>query len=46
MENIGNIIFLDEGALVRGAKQLGFVFHTRTPEGIIISAVKPEHLFF
>ncbi|KHJ46745.1 phospholipid-translocating P-type ATPase, flippase [Trichuris suis] len=29
----------DEGALVRGAKELGFVFHTRTPESICISVL-------
>ncbi|KRZ34562.1 putative phospholipid-transporting ATPase IA [Trichinella pseudospiralis] len=28
----------DEGALVRGAKDLGFIFHTRTPEAIVLSA--------
>ena len=29
----------DEGALVRGAQALGYVFHTRTPEALTISAV-------
>ncbi|KRZ45444.1 putative phospholipid-transporting ATPase IA [Trichinella pseudospiralis] len=29
----------DEGALVRGAKDLGFIFHTRTPEAIVLSAI-------
>ena len=29
----------DEGALVKGAKQLGFVFTTRTPQYVIIKAV-------
>lgn len=28
----------DEGALVRGAKSQGFVFHTRTPDAVIINA--------
>lgn len=31
--------FVDEGALVRAAKQLGFVFSGRTPNGVIIEAV-------
>uniref|UniRef100_A0A5S6PYI7 Phospholipid-transporting ATPase n=1 Tax=Trichuris muris TaxID=70415 RepID=A0A5S6PYI7_TRIMR len=29
----------DEGALVRGARDLGFVFHTRTPESVYISVL-------
>lgn len=29
----------DEGALVRGAQHLGFVFHTRKPNKIIITMV-------
>lgn len=32
-------LFVDEGALVKGAKQLGFVFTTRTPDSVIINAV-------
>lgn len=30
---------LDEGALVKGAKSLGFVFTARTPHSVIIEAV-------
>lgn len=29
----------DEGALVRGAKSLGFIFHTREPDSVIINEV-------
>lgn len=29
----------DEGALVKGAKGLGFVFTARTPDSVIIDAV-------
>uniref|UniRef100_A0A8D0A4R4 Phospholipid-transporting ATPase n=1 Tax=Sander lucioperca TaxID=283035 RepID=A0A8D0A4R4_SANLU len=32
----------DEGALVKGAKGLGFVFTARTPHSVIIEAVKKE----
>ncbi|XP_042904105.1 probable phospholipid-transporting ATPase IA isoform X3 [Parasteatoda tepidariorum] len=32
----------DEGALVKGAKNLGFVFTTRTPEYVIIKALDEE----
>jgi hypothetical protein len=30
---------LDENALVRGARDMGFIFHTRTPETVTIAAV-------
>lgn len=29
----------DEGALVRGAAALGFIFHTRKPQSILVSEV-------
>jgi len=32
-------MFADERALVLGAKQLGFVFHTRLPERVTITVV-------
>ncbi len=32
-------MFSDEGALVKGAKGLGFVFTARTPRSVIIEAV-------
>ncbi len=32
-------MFSDEGALVKGAKSLGFVFTARTPRSVIIEAV-------
>lgn len=35
----------DEGALVKGAKGLGFVFTARTPDSVIIEAVS-VHLCF
>lgn len=36
----------DEGALVRGAASLGFIFHTRKPEFVVINAVRfSEYLF-
>ena len=31
--------FSDEGALVKGAKQLGFSFNVRTPTSVIINVV-------
>lgn len=34
----------DEGALVKGAKGLGFVFTARTPDSVIIEAVSSIHL--
>jgi len=34
-----NLVFSDEGALVKGAKGLGFVFTGRTPHSVIIEAV-------
>lgn len=35
----------DEGALVRAAKQLGFVFSGRTPNGVIIEALGHEEKY-
>ncbi|XP_035230144.1 phospholipid-transporting ATPase IA-like [Stegodyphus dumicola] len=35
----------DEGALVKGAKQLGFVFTTRTPQYVIIKALGVEEKY-
>uniref|UniRef100_A0A8C5J6W3 Phospholipid-transporting ATPase n=1 Tax=Junco hyemalis TaxID=40217 RepID=A0A8C5J6W3_JUNHY len=35
----------DEGALVKGAKKLGYVFTGRTPHSVIIDAVKQELVF-
>ncbi|XP_078255336.1 phospholipid-transporting ATPase IA isoform X2 [Rhinoraja longicauda] len=35
----------DEGALVRGAKQLGFVFSGRTPNSVIIDALGHEEKY-
>lgn len=32
-------MFTDEGALVKGAKKLGFSFNVRTPTSVIINAV-------
>lgn len=32
----------DEGALVKGAKGLGFVFTARTPDSVIIEAVSAQ----
>ena len=34
------ILSTDEGALVRGAKKLGFSFNVRTPTSVIINAVR------
>lgn len=36
----------DEGALVKGAKGLGFVFTARTPHSVIIEAVSVYLCFF
>lgn len=34
----------DEGALVRAARNLGFVFSGRTPDSVIVDAVSdPQH---
>lgn len=33
------LLFLDEGALVKGAKELGFFFKTRTPNAVTIEVV-------
>lgn len=33
------IVFVDEGALVKGAKELGFFFKTRTPDKVTIEVV-------
>lgn len=35
----------DEGALVKGAKDCGFVFTTRTPENVMINAMGTEQKF-
>ncbi|GIX83118.1 phospholipid-transporting ATPase IA [Caerostris darwini] len=35
----------DEGALVKGAKQLGFVFTTRTPHSVIVKAFDQEETY-
>ncbi|GFV88598.1 phospholipid-transporting ATPase IA [Trichonephila clavipes] len=35
----------DEGALVKGAKQLGFVFTTRTPDSVIVKALGKEETY-
>uniref|UniRef100_A0A7N4PNQ0 Phospholipid-transporting ATPase n=1 Tax=Sarcophilus harrisii TaxID=9305 RepID=A0A7N4PNQ0_SARHA len=35
----------DEGALVKGAKKLGFVFTGRTPNSVIIEALGQEEIF-
>lgn len=35
----------DEGALVKGAKGLGFVFTARTPDSVIIEAVSFFYMF-
>ncbi|XP_072467859.1 phospholipid-transporting ATPase IB isoform X7 [Notamacropus eugenii] len=35
----------DEGALVKGAKKLGFVFTVRTPDSVIIEALGQEETF-
>lgn len=32
--------FLDEGALVRAAQNLGFVFSGRTPDSVIVELVR------
>ncbi|XP_007495297.2 phospholipid-transporting ATPase IB isoform X1 [Monodelphis domestica] len=49
-ENDGNTINYqasspDEGALVKGAKKLGFVFTARTPDSVIIDAMGQEETF-
>lgn len=31
--------FLDEQALLKGSQLFGYVFHTRTPESVVISAL-------
>ena len=33
------IVLVDEGALVKGAKELGFFFKTRTPDKVTIEVV-------
>lgn len=35
--------FLDEGALVKGAKELGFFFKTRTPNTVTVEVVSNPH---
>lgn len=35
----GCFLIADEGALVKGAKKLGFSFNVRTPTSVIINAV-------
>ncbi|VDP00822.1 unnamed protein product [Soboliphyme baturini] len=35
----------DEGALVRGAKNIGFVFHTRTPEAVFFTVLGREERY-
>ncbi|KAG8188801.1 hypothetical protein JTE90_009192 [Oedothorax gibbosus] len=48
-QNTGEIVYQaaspDEGALVKGAKQLGFVFTTRTPTSVIIKALDREETY-
>ena len=40
LNNIFFSVFSDEGALVKGAKKLGFSFNVRTPTSVIINAVR------
>lgn len=37
---LSSLYFSDEGALVKGAKKLGFSFNVRTPTSVIINAVR------
>lgn len=39
ISNVFSLRFTDEGALVKGAKKLGFSFNVRTPTSVIINAV-------
>ena len=34
-----SIVILDEAALVKAAKEMGFVFHTRTPDSVNVLVV-------